>query len=77
MARAIVEFYRRSDVEVIPVSSDFFAETYFAPRPRSEMMRNFALQLRGLNLMRPWPEALRAYLDQAGFELERSSARGA
>jgi dTDP-4-dehydrorhamnose reductase len=77
VARAIVEFYRRSDVEVIPVSSDFFAETYFAPRPRSEMMRNFALQLRGLNLMRPWPEALRAYLDQAGFELERSSARGA
>jgi dTDP-4-dehydrorhamnose reductase len=77
VARAIVEYYGRSDVEVVPVSSDFFAETYFAPRPRSEMMRNFALQLRGLNQMRPWSDALRAYLDQAGFTLERSAARGA
>jgi dTDP-4-dehydrorhamnose reductase len=73
VARAIVEYYGRSDVEIVPVSSDFFAATYFAPRPRSEMMRNYALQLRGLNLMRPWPEALRAYLDQAGFQLGQSA----
>jgi dTDP-4-dehydrorhamnose reductase len=77
VARAIVDYYGRSDVEVIPVSSEFFAETYFAPRPRSEMMRNYALHLRGLNLMRPWPDALRAYLDQAAFTLEPSAAGGA
>jgi dTDP-4-dehydrorhamnose reductase len=72
VARAIVEYYGRSDVEVVPVSSDFFAEAYFAPRPRSEMMRNYVLQLRGLNLMRPWRDALRAYLDQASFTATRS-----
>ena len=77
VAQAIVDYYGRSDVKIVPVSSDFFADTYFAPRPRSEMMRNFALQLRGLNRMRPWPEALRAYLDQADFSLERSIAAGA
>jgi len=76
VARLIVEYYGRRDVEVIPVSSEFFAETYFAPRPRSEMMRNYALQLRDLNLMRPWPQALRAYLDQAAFHIERSSVGG-
>jgi len=69
VAQAILEYYGRTDVEVVPVSSDFFAKTYFAPRPRSEMMRNYALQLRGLNRMRPWPDALRAYLDQADFKL--------
>jgi dTDP-4-dehydrorhamnose reductase len=77
VAQEIVDYYGRDDVEVVPVSSDFFAETYFAPRPRSEMMRNYALQLRGLNLMRPWPEALRAYLDQAAFNLQQPSVNGA
>lgn len=75
VAQAILDYYGRSEVEVVPVSSDFFAETYFAPRPRSEMMRNYALQLRGLNRMRPWPEALRAYLDQADFKLGPSTPR--
>lgn len=75
LARAIVEYYGRDDIEVVPVGSDFFTKTYFAARPRSEMMRNYVLELRGLNLMRPWPEALRAYLDQAGFDL-RAVATG-
>jgi dTDP-4-dehydrorhamnose reductase len=69
VARAIVEYYGRTDIEVVPVESDFFAKEYFAPRPRSEMLRNHALDLRGLNMMRPWQEALRAYLDGAAFEL--------
>lgn len=76
VARAIVEYYGRADIEVMAVSSDFFAKEYFAPRPRSEMMRNYVLELRGLNMMRPWPEALRTYLDQAGFGLERPSGAG-
>ena len=69
VAREILEHYGRDDVEIVPVASDFFAAAYFAPRPRSEMMRNYKLDLRGLNLMRPWREALRAYLDQAAFDL--------
>jgi dTDP-4-dehydrorhamnose reductase len=52
----------RSDVEVVGVESDHFQDEYPAPRPRSEMMRNLMLELRGLNLMRPWQEALADYL---------------
>ena len=71
VARAILDHYGRDDVEVAPVASDFFSATYFAPRPRSEMMRNYKLQLRGLNQMRPWRDALRAYLEQAAFDVRR------
>jgi dTDP-4-dehydrorhamnose reductase len=64
VAREIVAWLGR-DVEVVPVSSSHFATTYFAPRPRSEMMRNYMLELAGIDLMRPWPEALREYLDRS------------
>jgi dTDP-4-dehydrorhamnose reductase len=63
VAREIVAWSGR-DTAVVPVDSSHFAETYFAPRPRSEMMRNYMLELAGLDLMRAWPEALRAYLDR-------------
>lgn len=66
VAREIVEYFGRTDVDVRPVGSDFFDETYFAPRPRSEMMRNYVLGLRGLDRMRPWRKALRAYLQDWG-----------
>ena len=69
VARELLSFYGRDDVEVVPVTSDFFAETYPAPRPYSEMMRNYMLELHGLNLMRPWQVALREYLERAGFQL--------
>jgi dTDP-4-dehydrorhamnose reductase len=64
VAREIVAWSGR-DVEVVPVASSHFAATYFAPRPRSEMMRNYMLELAGIDLMRPWPEALRDYLDRS------------
>lgn len=69
VARAIVEFYGRPDVSVVPVTSEAFAEEYPAPRPRSEMMRNYMLELRGLNRMRPWREALHEYLEVADFSI--------
>ena len=69
VAREIVDFYGRHDVDVVPVTSDAFADEYPAPRPRSEMMRNHMLELRGLNRMRPWREALREYLTTADFRL--------
>jgi len=49
-------------VELIPVDSTYFAETYFAPRPRSEIMRNLHLEALGLNTMRPWRAALHEYV---------------
>jgi dTDP-4-dehydrorhamnose reductase len=52
----------RADIEVIPVSSDYFKEEYFAPRPRSEMMANANLEKLGINRMRPWRDALHEYV---------------
>jgi dTDP-4-dehydrorhamnose reductase len=68
VAREIVAYYGL-DVEVVPVTSEAFAVEYPAPRPRSEMMRNYMLDLRDLNRMRPWDVALRDYLKVAEFQL--------
>ena len=70
VAEALVaELGLRDTVTVRPVSSDYFAETYFAPRPDCERLVNRKLALRGLDVMRPWREALRHYLraDYAGY----------
>ena len=60
MALAIREVLQRQDVEIIPVSSAHFPLP--APRARSEAMRNLKLEMLGLNLMRPWEDALREYI---------------
>ena len=62
VAREILKILGRNDVKIIPVTSKFFAKTYFAPRPPSEMLENLTLELRGLNTMRSWQEALDDYL---------------
>ncbi len=64
----------RDDVVIEPVSSDAFPLP--APRGRSEGMRNYKLQLLGRDPMRPWQDALRAYVvDELVPELElRNSA---
>lgn len=69
VAREIVAFYERPDVVVLPVTSSAFEDEYPAPRPRSEMMRNYMLDLRGLNRMRPWQVALHDYLENAGLAI--------
>lgn len=62
VAAEILKICGRTDIEMIPVSSDFFKDEYFAPRPRSEMMINENLSKIGLNYMRPWEEALDEYI---------------
>jgi len=62
VAREIAKFLGKNDVKMIPVESDFFKDTYFAPRPRSEIMRNYVLELRRCSIMRPWKAALFDYL---------------
>jgi len=52
------------EVELIPVSSDYFKDVYFADRPPSERLLNKKLELRGLNSMRDWREALKVYLEE-------------
>jgi dTDP-4-dehydrorhamnose reductase len=59
----------RNDIELVEVESDFFKEEFPSVRPRSEIMRNMALDLQGMNTMRPWPDALTEYLDNHFPEL--------
>jgi dTDP-4-dehydrorhamnose reductase len=60
VAVALCEILGRDDVTVEPVSSAFFPLP--APRARSEAMVNHKLELLGTNPMRPWRDALAAYL---------------
>jgi dTDP-4-dehydrorhamnose reductase len=67
VARAIIDHCGLDGVEVRPVTSEHFADSFPAPRPASEAMRNQMLDLIGLNMMRPWRLALGAYLDAAAM----------
>ncbi|MCJ8209799.1 NAD(P)-dependent oxidoreductase [Mucilaginibacter sp. RS28] len=51
-----------SEVTIHEVTSDYFKDTYFAPRPPSERLINKKLELRNLNIMRDWKVALREYI---------------
>lgn len=62
VTKEILRVLGRDDIELLEVGSDYFAEEYFAPRPPSEQMRNRALDLLGMNTMRPWEEAMEHYL---------------
>lgn len=62
VAAQILKILGQNDIDLIPVSSDYFSDRYFAPRPNSEMMRNANLSNIGINLMRPWQVALQEYI---------------
>lgn len=70
VARKILQVLGRDcDVELVEVDSEFFRESYPAPRPRSEMMQNLRLELRGLNSMRLWDDSIEEYLQTAFADL--------
>lgn len=50
-------------VKVNQVSSDYFKNTYFAERPPCERLINRKLNLRNINLMHDWRDALKEYID--------------
>jgi len=49
-------------LQVEEVTSEFFAEEYFAERPKCERLLNKRLDDLGLNIMRDWRIALKEYL---------------
>ena len=61
-----IEFMRLMNLEdkikLNRVTSDFFKEEYFAPRPESEKLLNTKLDARSLNVMRDWKVCLREYV---------------
>lgn len=62
VARHILDHLRRKDVVLNAVTSEAFILP--ASRANSEMLRNYALELRGMNTVRDWREALDDYLDK-------------
>ncbi|MGA2785651.1 MAG: dTDP-4-dehydrorhamnose reductase [Candidatus Bathyarchaeia archaeon] len=62
VARHILDHVNRKDVSLDAVTSETFVLP--APRARSEMLRNYMLELRGMDTMRDWREALNDYLDK-------------
>ncbi len=63
VAKEILRICNRPDIKLTSVTSDFFAEEYFVPRPYSEMLINSNLNRQDLNHMRPWQQALREYIE--------------
>ena len=62
VAKLFVEHLGIQDkLKVTTVSSDYFAEEYFAPRPYSEKLVNLKLDTRKINSMRDWKECLKEY----------------
>lgn len=51
-------------VRIVAVSSDFFKQEFFAPRPASERLIAAKLRLRGLNVMRDWRVSLEEYVSE-------------
>jgi len=50
-------------INITPVTSEYFQEEYYAPRPISERLINKKLELRNLNIMRDWKVALNEYIE--------------
>ena len=63
VAQKIVEILGRTDVKVEPVSSAYFPLP--AARARSEMSKNYKLQLLGLDTTRNWDEAIKDYINSS------------
>lgn len=75
VAVELAKILDRPDVEIEPVSSAHFPLP--APRARSEAMRNYKLELLGLDESPPWQEALREYVLEElvpALELDSSAA---
>ena len=55
----------KDKVTLNAVTSDYFSNEYFAPRPLSERLLTKKLDFRNLNVMRPWDLALKEYIDNS------------
>ena len=64
VAAEILRILGRDDVKLTPVKSSYFKDEYFAPRPRSEEMRNYVLEMMSMDDMPDWRVALEAYLEE-------------
>jgi len=54
-----------NSIKLTKVNSDYFSKVFFAKRPNSENLLNKELNKKGLNLMRPWRDTLKEYLEKS------------
>ncbi|HOV98002.1 MAG TPA: NAD(P)-dependent oxidoreductase [Bacteroidota bacterium] len=52
----------QNEIKINTVSSAYFSQEYFAPRPANERLVNRKLNIRQLNIMRDWKISLREYI---------------
>ncbi|KKR31614.1 MAG: Dtdp-4-dehydrorhamnose reductase [Parcubacteria group bacterium GW2011_GWF2_39_8b] len=70
VAVAIVKYFKLSNkIKVRKVTSDFVKETWFAPRPRSEVLTNIELKKIAPHLTRDWKVCLKEYLREFTKEI--------
>ncbi len=69
VARHILDHLNRKDLSLDPVTSEAFVLP--APRARSEQLRNYMLELRAMDTMRDWREALNDYLENHFSQFKR------
>ena len=71
---AAVEFVNllglTEQIKVTKVSSEYFKNEYFAPRPASEKLVNMKLDARSVNFMPHWKEALSEYAEEYIVDLK-------
>jgi dTDP-4-dehydrorhamnose reductase len=64
VARELIRILNlEKEIKLIPVSSDYFKDTYFAERPPCERLINRKLNIRNLNQMQDWKIALKEYVN--------------
>ena len=65
VTKEIINILKLKDkIKINEVESSFFSKKFFAERPKSENLINSALNKKGLNLMRPWKETLKEYINK-------------
>lgn len=63
VALAVLEILKlETKIKLTSVSSNYFSQDYFAPRPTCERLLNKKLDLRDVNIMRAWRVCLDEYL---------------
>lgn len=63
IAKYILDLLDIKNYKMKEVSSDFFAKQFPIERPKYEILENSNLKVIKLNMMRPWKEAIRDYIN--------------
>ena len=70
VAKELVKVLRiDKEIKLKKVTSRYFEKEYFAPRPASERLINYKLDLIKMNIMRDWRLCLKEYIENYYIEI--------